>query len=83
LPDRTFKRRFKKVTGYSPVEYIQIMRIEEAKQYLETTSLIIEEIALEVGYEDSSFFRRLFVRNVGISPSKYRQKFQKILGLTV
>ncbi|WP_417320712.1 GlxA family transcriptional regulator [Emcibacter sp.] len=78
LNERTFKRRFKKATGYRPVEYVQTLRIEEAKQLLETTSDTVDEVALSVGYEDSAFFRRLFRRLAGISPSKYRQKFQTI-----
>ena len=78
LNERTFKRRFKRATGYRPVEYVQTLRIEEAKQLLETTGDTIEDIALSVGYEDSAFFRRLFRRLAGISPSKYRQKFQTI-----
>ncbi|MFC7047899.1 GlxA family transcriptional regulator [Emcibacter nanhaiensis] len=78
LNERTFKRRFKKATGYRPVEYVQTLRIEEAKQMLETTGDTVEDIALSVGYEDSAFFRRLFRRLAGISPSKYRQKFQTI-----
>lgn len=78
LPSRTFKRRFKKATDFTPVQYIQTMRIEEAKQYLETTSLNVDEIAAIVGYEDPAFFRRLFRRLAGIPPAKYRQKFQSI-----
>jgi len=75
LPERTFSRRFRKATGYSPVAYVQAMRLEEAKQLLETTSTAIDAVALTVGYADPVFFRRLFKREVGTTPTRYRQMF--------
>ncbi len=72
---RNFKRRFKNATGESPLVYIQKIRIEAAKNILENKSTGIEQIANQVGYEDVGFFRKLFARYVGISPSLYRQKF--------
>lgn len=80
LPERTFKRRFKKVTGLSPIDYVQSLRLEEAKQMLETTDLPVEEIAAAVGYDDT-FFRRLFRRRVGVTPGAYRRRFQAIARL--
>lgn len=76
--ERTFKRRFQAATGYSPMGYVQALRIEEAKQLLETTDEAIDEIAAQIGYEDSAFFRRLFKRSTGITPGRYRQRFQSI-----
>jgi transcriptional regulator GlxA family with amidase domain len=76
LPKRTFDRRFKAATGYSPLNYIQALRIEEAKQLLETTDMPVEEISREVGYEDAASFRRLFKRVASISPGDYRKNFQ-------
>jgi transcriptional regulator GlxA family with amidase domain len=79
LSERTFIRRFRAATGYSPMEYVQTLRIEEAKHLLETTRTPIEMIAVEAGYEDPNFFRRLFKRRVGITPARYRQRFAAIL----
>jgi transcriptional regulator GlxA family with amidase domain len=79
LADRTFKRRFRSATGYTPVEYVQTLRVEEAKQWLETGSLPTEEVGRLVGYEDPTFFRRLFKRRTGVTPARYRQRFQKIV----
>ncbi|QWG22030.1 helix-turn-helix domain-containing protein [Bradyrhizobium sediminis] len=76
LPKRTFDRRFRTATGYSPLAYIQALRIEEAKQLLETTSIAVEAIGREVGYEDAASFRRLFRRLAGIGPAEYRRKLQ-------
>ncbi len=65
LPKRTFDRRFKAATGYSPLAYIQALRIEEAKQILETSRRRVEAIGRQVGYEDAASFRRLFRRLAG------------------
>jgi transcriptional regulator GlxA family with amidase domain len=75
LPERTFSRRFRKATGYGPVEYVQALRLEEAKQMLETTSEPTDAVALAVGYADPVFFRRMFKRDVGVTPARYRQRF--------
>lgn len=76
LPKRTFDRRFKAATGYAPLAYVQALRIEEAKQMLETGSAPVDEIGREVGYEDASSFGRLFRRLTGISPGDYRRRFR-------
>ncbi len=76
LPKRTFDRRFKTATGYSPLAYVQSLRIEEAKQILETSTSAVADIARQVGYEDLSSFRRLFRRLTGMTPGDYRRKFQ-------
>lgn len=75
LPERSFKRRFTQATGLSPIDYVHTLRLEEAKQMLETTDMVIDAVANEVGYEDGSFFRRLFRRKVGLTPHAYRMRF--------
>jgi len=78
LNARTFTRRFRAATGYAPIEYVQALRIEEAKQMLETEDLAIDDISAAVGYGDPASFRRLFKRRVGMPPAAYRRKFQRI-----
>ena len=73
---RSFKRRFKRATGYSPIAYVQHLRIEEAKRRLERTDEPVDEISWAVGYEDPAFFRRLFKRITQITPGAYRRKFR-------
>lgn len=75
LAERTFKRRFNQATGMSPLEYIHRLRLEEAKQMLEAGDDPIEAIAVEVGYQDPSFFNRLFRREVALTPAQYRRRF--------
>jgi transcriptional regulator GlxA family with amidase domain len=78
LPERSFKRRFVQATGMSPLEYVHHVRLEEAKQLLESGDTPIEGVALEVGYSDTSFFGRLFRRKVGMTPAQYRLRFGKL-----
>jgi transcriptional regulator GlxA family with amidase domain len=75
LAERTFKRRFMQATGMTPLDYVHTVRLEEAKQMLESTDLPVEAIALEVGYQDASFFGRLFRRKVALTPAQYRKRF--------
>lgn len=75
LAERTFKRRFKAATGFSPIDYVQRLRIEHAKRLLEENLLPVEEIAWKCGYEDPAFFRRLFRRTTGMTPGSFRKRF--------
>lgn len=78
LPERSFKRRFRRATGYTPVAYVQALRIEEAKQLLEAGDEKTDTIAAAVGYEDPAFFRRLFKRTAGVTPAQYRQRYRGV-----
>jgi transcriptional regulator GlxA family with amidase domain len=78
LAARTFARRFRAATGYAPLDYVQTLRIEEAKQLLETCETAIDAVAAEVGYEDPASFRRLFKRRTGITPHDYRRRFRRV-----
>jgi transcriptional regulator GlxA family with amidase domain len=77
-PERTLKRRFKAATGMTLIDYVQNLRIEAAKRALESGSDPVEEISVAIGYEDASFFRRLFKRLTGLTPGQYRRMFQPI-----
>lgn len=72
---RNLARRFKQVTGITPIEYLQKTRIEAAKQLLEQSRHSISEVMFESGYNDLKTFRSLFKRNVGMTPKDYREKF--------
>jgi transcriptional regulator GlxA family with amidase domain len=75
LAERTFKRRFTSATGLTPIDYIQRLRIEDAKRRLERTDASVDEISWKVGYEDPAFFRRLFKRTTEMTPGAYRKRF--------
>lgn len=72
---RSLERRFKRATGITPLGYLQQLRIEAAKRLIESDSFSLDEVAYAVGYEDLSFFRKLFVRVTGIRPKEYQQRF--------
>jgi len=78
LNPRTFARRFRAATGYQPIDYVQALRVEEAKQMLETEEFGIDEIAETVGYHDPASFRRTFKRRAGLTPAAYRRKFSSL-----
>ncbi|QUS55502.1 GlxA family transcriptional regulator [Pseudovibrio brasiliensis] len=75
LTGRTFLRRFEAATGHTPNAYLQQLRITEARQQLEQTKRSFNEIAWEVGYDDPTACRRVFIKTTGLSPGQYRQKF--------
>ncbi|WP_249872357.1 helix-turn-helix domain-containing protein [Oceanobacillus saliphilus] len=66
-------RKFKQETGMTITLYQQMVRINKSKHLLRTEDLSIEEIAWIVGYEDSSYFARVFKKDTGYTPSQYRE----------
>ena len=69
---RSLNRRFKAATGETPLQYLHNMRIQTAKDLLQTSNLSIGEIAYRTGYQDMAHFTRLFKRILGVTPSQYR-----------
>ena len=82
ISNRHFIRRFKAATGETPIGYLQQIRIDRAKDLLETTSETINEITKFIGYENDSSFRKLFKEATGLSPSTYRSQFTRSNGGT-
>lgn len=73
----TFKREFKKHFNDTPAHYIRSKRMKKAADLLMHSSLTISEISFQVGYEDSSYFSRLFQGQFKMLPSDYRKSNQK------
>jgi len=73
---RTLERRFRQATGHSIVEYLQRVRVEAAKQRLESTRKSVAEVMYEVGYNDTKAFREIFSKYCGLSPVSYRERYQ-------
>ena len=74
---RNFDRRFIKATGFTPLDYLQRVKIEAAKKLFETTRNTVNEIMYEVGYKDAKAFRDVFSRITGLSPLEYKSKYNK------
>lgn len=63
---------FQKNTGYSPINYLNNLRIQLACQHLDFTEMKINQICHKIGYEDAYYFSRVFTKIMGISPREYR-----------
>jgi transcriptional regulator GlxA family with amidase domain len=77
MSERTFQRRFKEATGDTPVNFLQKVRIEAARDLLETGNRSFEEITCMVGYEDPGSFRKIFLRQTGLLPRDYQRLYRK------
>ena len=73
LSVRSLNRRFRQATDTTPVNYLQGLRIEHAKQLLKHSNLAIAEVALTVGYQDSSQFSQVFRKTNSMTPGEYRR----------
>lgn len=73
MAERTLKRRFQLATRLSPNVYVQNVRVDKAKKLLLATDLSIKTIAYKVGYENVSFFVRIFKTYVGQTPAQWRE----------
>ncbi len=74
---RNFERRFKKATCNTVTEYIQRVKIEAAKISLESTRENVNDAMYKVGYTDPKAFRGTFKRITGLSPTEYRNKYNR------
>lgn len=72
---RTLIRRFQSALDMSPTAYIQQVRIGKAKELLESSTTAVNQIAWQVGYEDPGSFRKVFQRDLGLTPAEYRRRF--------
>lgn len=69
---RTLSRRISAATGLSPVRFLQRRRVLEAVHLMETTTLTVEAVATQVGYQDATALRKIFKRELGTTPSTLR-----------
>jgi len=67
-------RLFKEEQGITIMDYLTKVRIEEAKKFLRNPKYNIDEISEKIGYNDPSYFSKVFRRQVGLSPTQFRQK---------
>jgi transcriptional regulator GlxA family with amidase domain len=73
MSTRTLNRRFKAALGISPLDFLQEVRINIAKDLLKTSNLSINEIVDKVGYQDTGFFTALFKKHLATTPMAYRE----------
>lgn len=78
LTERTFLRRFIRATGMKPTHYLQSLRVQKACEQMASSQQTFESIALDVGYSDDSSFRKVFIKVMGLTPSAFRQRFNRL-----
>ncbi|AUD01761.1 AraC family transcriptional regulator [Spirosoma pollinicola] len=74
MSEPNFYRTFKQTFGMTPVEYINQQRLALASQLLRTTSRSLEDISMECGFNNLTYFMKLFRREIGSSPTQYRKQ---------
>lgn len=73
LSESTLRRNFKTFVGMSPIDYINKLKINKAKQLLEFPEVTIASICEQLSFYDASYFYRLFKRHSGMTPVRYRK----------
>lgn len=68
-----FSKLFKEETGENFIEYVTAIRMEKAKELLDHTEMSMKAICMEVGYADPNYFSRSFKKNVGVTPTEYKE----------
>jgi len=76
MSTRNLIRRFKAATGHLPSAYLQRVRVAAARQMLEDGRTPVLRVGTSVGYDDPAYFRRVFKRHMGLTPSGYRDRFR-------
>jgi AraC-like DNA-binding protein len=75
LSPSRFHQIFKNETGHPPAKYLRMLRMERARQLLETSFLSVKEIRFKVGVSDESHFVRDFKKTYGLTPTRYREEY--------
>lgn len=74
---RSFARHYRAATGQTPARTVERLRVEGARQLLESSELPIKTIAQRCGFGSEETLRRSFLRHIGVSPGAYRARFRQ------
>jgi transcriptional regulator GlxA family with amidase domain len=77
MSPRNFARLFLAETGMTPAKFVEMARIDAARHYLESSELSIEVVSDKSGFKDPERMRRAFVRQLGVNPQSYRNRFSR------
>jgi transcriptional regulator GlxA family with amidase domain len=75
MSPRNFARFFLAETGMTPAKFVESARIDAARHYLGSSKLSIEAVAKKSGFGDQERMRRAFIRQLGVNPQSYRDRF--------
>jgi transcriptional regulator GlxA family with amidase domain len=73
---RNFSRMFKRETGTTPGDFVEIARVQAARRMLEESDTPLKKVAYLCGFSDQNSMRRAFIRRLGVTPIEYRQRFR-------
>lgn len=76
MSPRNFSRVFIKETGLTPAKYVEKLRLETARRLLEETNQTLDQVAASCGFGSADSMRRVFIRNLKLSPVDYRRNFK-------
>jgi transcriptional regulator GlxA family with amidase domain len=76
MSERSFSRRFHAAVGISPAKYVERCRVQAARNKLEQTEQSLDQVANGSGFHSTEILRRAFLRELGVSPSAYRERFR-------
>lgn len=71
-----FSSLFRRTTGHSPLQYFNLLKVQQACQLLDHTDMTIAQISLQLGLDDPYYFSRLFSKTMGLSPRAYRSRLK-------
>ena len=69
-----FFKKVRGVTGYSPMEYLRVLRMKKAAELLATTDNSVTDVTYKVGISDPFYFSKCFKAQFGVSPSAYQKE---------
>jgi transcriptional regulator GlxA family with amidase domain len=78
MSERTFIRTFREDTGQSPTEFVTSARLQAARRLLEDTDLPLKAVAQRCGFASAAVMRRVFMRELGVSTTDYRERFSGV-----
>lgn len=76
MSERTFARRFAEATGTTPAQFVERARLDDARRRLTDGELPIETVAFDAGFGAAERMRRAFLRHLGVTPNRYRERFR-------
>ena len=76
MSERTFARAFLAETGMTPARFVELVRLDRAKQFLETTRWPLARVAARSGLGSAATLARTFRRRLGMTPQDYRDRFR-------
>jgi len=77
MSERNFARVFKSESGFTPAEFVELARIDEARRLIEEGFISLKKLGHQIGYTNVDGFRRAFVRRLGVNPGEYQKRFSK------